>query len=63
MTRDEKLALINKANKVLFDEVDFTINNMQPDNILDIEVVALLEAALRHVQMLERRAEESSLYY
>ena len=55
MTREKKLQVINKANKILFNEIDITINSMQPDNILDMEIGLLLEASLRHIEMLERK--------
>jgi len=55
MNREEKLKIINKANRILFDETNSTINSMQYDSILDVELGLLLEASLRHIEMLERR--------
>tara|TARA_R100001591_G_scaffold117703_2_gene137817 strand:- start:737 stop:916 length:180 start_codon:yes stop_codon:yes gene_type:complete len=55
MTREKKLQVINKANKILFNKIDVTINSMQPDNILDMEIGLLLEASLRHIGMLETK--------
>lgn len=55
MTREEKLQIINEANQVLFDNYDFTINAMQPDYIINIEMAVILKAAIRMVKMLEKQ--------
>ncbi|QDP58863.1 MAG: hypothetical protein Unbinned5607contig1000_11 [Prokaryotic dsDNA virus sp.] len=53
MTTKEKLQVLKKANEVLFNKPLFDFD-LEVENLsLDVELAITLEAAVRHIKMLE----------